>query len=131
MWRPSPKNSNSSRGAMPAYTMKPAASRGTSKGRSLRANISAPGGFAANLPREFRVPARESQARGEMARQKEVDQEKALRNAVRLFSQQGFAATSTGELMGVMNVGRQSRYDTFVNNPPPPLNPLPSHCHNS
>ncbi len=48
-----------------------------------------------------------------MARQKEFDQEKALRNAVRLFSQQGFAATSTDELMGVMNVGRQSMYDTF------------------
>ena len=48
-----------------------------------------------------------------MARQKEFDQEKALRKAVRLFSQQGFAATSTDELMCVMNVGRQSMYDTF------------------
>ena len=48
-----------------------------------------------------------------MARQKEFDQEKALRKAVRLFSQQGFAATSTDELMRVMNVGRQSMYDTF------------------
>src|ERR1700686_4266329 len=48
-----------------------------------------------------------------MARQKEFDQEKALRKAVRLFSQQGFAATSTDELMRVMNVGPQSMYDTF------------------
>jgi TetR/AcrR family transcriptional repressor of nem operon len=48
-----------------------------------------------------------------MARQKEFDQEKALRKAVRLFSQQGFAATSTDELMRVMNVGRQSMYDTL------------------
>ena len=48
-----------------------------------------------------------------MARQKEFDQEKALWKAVRLFSQQGFAATSTDELMRVMNVGRQSMYDTF------------------
>ena len=48
-----------------------------------------------------------------MARQKEFDQEKALRKAVRLFSQQGFAATSTDELMRVMNVGRESMYDTF------------------
>ena len=48
-----------------------------------------------------------------MARQKEFDQEKALRKAVRLFSQQGFAATSTDELVRVMNVGRQSMYDTF------------------
>jgi TetR/AcrR family transcriptional regulator, transcriptional repressor for nem operon len=48
-----------------------------------------------------------------MARPKEFDQEKALRNAVRLFSQQGFAATSTDELMRCMNIGRQSMYDTF------------------
>jgi NAD(P)-dependent dehydrogenase (short-subunit alcohol dehydrogenase family) len=34
-----------------------------------------------------------------MARPKEFDQEKALRSAVRLFSQQGFAATSIDELM--------------------------------
>ena len=48
-----------------------------------------------------------------MARPKEFDQEKALRKAIHLFSQQGFAATSTDELMRVMNVGRQSMYDTF------------------
>jgi TetR/AcrR family transcriptional regulator, transcriptional repressor for nem operon len=48
-----------------------------------------------------------------MARPKEFDQEKALRKAVRLFCQQGFAATSTDELMCVMQVGRQSMYDTF------------------
>jgi SnoaL-like protein len=33
-----------------------------------------------------------------MARPKEFDQEKALRKAIRLFSQQGFAATSTDDL---------------------------------
>jgi len=48
-----------------------------------------------------------------MARPKEFDQEKALRNAVRLFSQQGFAATSTDELLRIMDIGRQSMYDTF------------------
>jgi AcrR family transcriptional regulator len=48
-----------------------------------------------------------------MARPKEFDQEKALRRAIHLFSQQGFAATSTDELMRVMGVGRQSMYDTF------------------
>jgi AcrR family transcriptional regulator len=48
-----------------------------------------------------------------MARPKEFDQEKALRRAIRLFSQQGFAATSTDELMRVMEIGRQSMYDTF------------------
>jgi AcrR family transcriptional regulator len=48
-----------------------------------------------------------------MARPKEFDQEKALRKAIRLFSQQGFAATSTDDLMRIMGVGRQSMYDTF------------------
>ncbi|HTF67590.1 MAG TPA: TetR/AcrR family transcriptional regulator [Edaphobacter sp.] len=48
-----------------------------------------------------------------MARPKEFDQENALRRAVLLFSQQGFAATSTDELMRVMDIGRQSMYDTF------------------
>src|ERR1700689_3862550 len=49
----------------------------------------------------------------QMARPKQFDQISALRKAIRLFSQQGFAATSTDELMCVMNVGRQSMYDTF------------------
>jgi TetR/AcrR family transcriptional repressor of nem operon len=48
-----------------------------------------------------------------MARPKEFDQDRALRKAIRLFSQQGFAATSTDDLMRVMDVGRQSMYDTF------------------
>jgi TetR/AcrR family transcriptional regulator, transcriptional repressor for nem operon len=48
-----------------------------------------------------------------MARPKEFDQEKAIRKAVCLFSRQGFAATSTDELMRVMDIGRQSMYDTF------------------
>lgn len=48
-----------------------------------------------------------------MARPKEFDKEKALRKAVLLFSQQGFAATSTDELMRTMDIGRQSMYDTF------------------
>jgi len=48
-----------------------------------------------------------------MARPKEFDQDKALRKAIRLFSQQGFAATSTDDLMRVMGIGRQSMYDTF------------------
>jgi AcrR family transcriptional regulator len=48
-----------------------------------------------------------------MARPKEFDQDEALRKAIRLFSQQGFAATSTDELMRCMDIGRQSMYDTF------------------
>lgn len=48
-----------------------------------------------------------------MPRPKEFDQQNALRNAICLFSKQGFAATSTDDLMRVMNVGRQSMYDTF------------------
>jgi AcrR family transcriptional regulator len=48
-----------------------------------------------------------------MARPKEFDKDTALHKAIRLFSQQGFAATSTDELMRAMDVGRQSMYDTF------------------
>ena len=48
-----------------------------------------------------------------MARPKEFDQDKALHKAIHLFSQQGFATTSIDELMRVMDVGRQSMYDTF------------------
>src|SRR6266403_977496 len=59
------------------------------------------------------IGTRTSKEKRRMSRPKEFDQEKALREAIRLFSQQGFAATSTDELMRVMNVGRQSMYDTF------------------
>jgi len=48
-----------------------------------------------------------------MARPKEFDREKALRKAIGLFSKQGFAASSTDDLMRVMDVGRQRMYDTF------------------
>jgi TetR/AcrR family transcriptional repressor of nem operon len=48
-----------------------------------------------------------------MARPKEFDQDSALRKAIRLFPQQGFAATSTDDLMRAMDVGRQSMYNTF------------------
>src|ERR1700720_794838 len=48
-----------------------------------------------------------------MARPKEFDQEKALHRAISVFSQKGFAATSTDHLMHAMDVGRQSMYDTF------------------
>src|ERR1700693_570801 len=48
-----------------------------------------------------------------MARPKEFDQERALHRAISMFSQKGFAATSTDDLMPEMEVGRQSMYDTF------------------
>jgi AcrR family transcriptional regulator len=48
-----------------------------------------------------------------MARPKEFDQEKALNRAISVFSQKGFAATSTDDLTHAMDVGRQSMYDTF------------------
>jgi TetR/AcrR family transcriptional regulator, transcriptional repressor for nem operon len=48
-----------------------------------------------------------------MARPKEFKEGEALRKAVSLFCQQGFAATSTDELMRVMGISRQSMYDTF------------------
>src|SRR5580658_8557819 len=49
----------------------------------------------------------------DMARPKEFDRERALHRAISAFSQKGFAATSTDELMRAMKVGRQSMYDTF------------------
>ena len=48
-----------------------------------------------------------------MARTKEFDRERALHRAISAFSQKGFAATSTDDLMRAMEVGRQSMYDTF------------------
>ena len=48
-----------------------------------------------------------------MARPKEFDQERALHRAISIFSQKGFAATSTDDLMRAMDLGRQSMYDTF------------------
>src|ERR1700731_4374770 len=48
-----------------------------------------------------------------MARPKEFDQQRALHRAISIFSQKGFAATSTDDLMRAMDVGRQSMYDTF------------------
>jgi TetR/AcrR family transcriptional repressor of nem operon len=48
-----------------------------------------------------------------MARPKEFDQQRALHRAISIFSQRGFAATSTDDLMRAMDVGRQSMYDTF------------------
>ena len=48
-----------------------------------------------------------------MARPKEFDQHRALHRAISIFSQKGFAATSTDDLMRAMDVGRQSMYDTF------------------
>src|SRR5260370_27005932 len=59
------------------------------------------------------IGTRRSKEKRRMARPKEFDQEKALRKAIHLFSQQGFAATSTDDLMRVMEVGRHSMYDTF------------------
>jgi AcrR family transcriptional regulator len=49
----------------------------------------------------------------DLARPKEFDLERALHRAISAFSQKGFAATSTDELMRAMEVGRQSMYDTF------------------
>src|SRR5258706_3949978 len=59
------------------------------------------------------IGTRTSKEKRRMARPKEFDQEKALRKAIRLFAQKGLAATSTDDLMRVMDLGRQSMYDTF------------------
>src|SRR6267142_1603736 len=47
------------------------------------------------------IGKRTSKEKRRMSRPKEFDQEKALRKAIRLFSQQGFAATSTDDWMRV------------------------------
>jgi TetR/AcrR family transcriptional regulator, transcriptional repressor for nem operon len=48
-----------------------------------------------------------------MARTKEFDRFIALQRAIRVFSQKGYAAASTDDLMRAMGIGRQSMYDTF------------------
>jgi TetR/AcrR family transcriptional regulator, transcriptional repressor for nem operon len=48
-----------------------------------------------------------------MTRPKEFDQQRALHGAMSIFSQKGYAATLTDDLMRAMDVGRQSMYDTF------------------
>lgn len=48
-----------------------------------------------------------------MARTKEFDREEALGRAMDLFWRQGYATTSTDDLVKVMGIGRQSLYDTF------------------
>ncbi len=48
-----------------------------------------------------------------MARQKEFDRVDALNQALDVFWQKGYAATSTTDLLEAMQIGRQSLYDTF------------------
>lgn len=48
-----------------------------------------------------------------MARPKEFDREQALRRAIPVFWEKGFAGTSTDDLVRAMGIGRQSLYDTF------------------
>jgi TetR/AcrR family transcriptional repressor of nem operon len=48
-----------------------------------------------------------------MARSKEFDPEKALRQSIELFWKQGYARTSLDDLMKAMGIARQSLYDTF------------------
>ncbi len=48
-----------------------------------------------------------------MARTKEFDRDEVLERAMRLFWAQGYAATTTDDLLGAMGISRQSLYDTF------------------
>lgn len=48
-----------------------------------------------------------------VARPKEFDREEALRRAIPVFWEKGFAGASTDNLVGAMGIGRQSLYDTF------------------
>jgi TetR/AcrR family transcriptional regulator, transcriptional repressor for nem operon len=48
-----------------------------------------------------------------MARPKEFDRDAAVERAMSVFWTQGYAATSTDDLLRAMKIGRQSMYDTF------------------
>jgi AcrR family transcriptional regulator len=48
-----------------------------------------------------------------MARSKEFDRDEALRRAIPVFWERGFAGTSTDDLVAAMGIGKQSLYDTF------------------
>jgi TetR/AcrR family transcriptional regulator, transcriptional repressor for nem operon len=48
-----------------------------------------------------------------MARTKEFDRGEVLERAMRLFWAQGYAATTTDDLLAAMGISRQSLYDTF------------------
>ncbi len=48
-----------------------------------------------------------------MARPREFNREEALERAAKVFWSKGYAATSTDDLLGAMEIGRQSLYNTF------------------
>jgi TetR/AcrR family transcriptional repressor of nem operon len=48
-----------------------------------------------------------------MARTKEFDRDEVLERALSVFWAKGYEATSTDDLLGAMDIGRQSMYDTF------------------
>jgi TetR/AcrR family transcriptional repressor of nem operon len=100
-------------------TRNPRAALATSPRLARRSSAS----FAAagDTPSDCRISAGESVIdisvhngeNGRMARPREFDREEALERATGVFWAQGYASTSTDDLLTAMGIGRQSLYNAF------------------
>lgn len=64
------------------------------------------------LTSEFRTALSVNYTAG-MARPKEFDRDTVLAEAIKVFSNHGFAGASTEDVLAAMKISRQSMYDTF------------------